>query len=187
MNKFLCIKHSLLLLLVPNIIMDIISLIITKTENSRLLGELLRQHYRVEVCHGILRLEDEFDLLIIDASVFRQYQNLVIARVEKEKPLFLPVLLLTTRQDVTMTTSNLWEMVNDIITIPVAKQELLARMENLLRSRRLSLELQKTYHNLLESRQQINQLEQELEEMNQIFRNQSENDQLILYLEQKYK
>jgi DNA-binding response OmpR family regulator len=149
--------------------MDIILLLMAKTENSRLLRELLAEYYRVEICENLIRLNEYFDLLIIDGLTFKQGQNLIQERINREKPLFLPVLLLTTRQDVTMSTAKLWEIVHDIVTIPIAKQELLARVENLLRSRRLSLELDKTYSNLLESREQIEKLEHELEQLNQMF------------------
>jgi hypothetical protein len=46
--------------------------------------------------------------------------NLILLLItNQEKPVFLPVLLLTTRQDAGMTTLKLWQIVNDLIIIPV--------------------------------------------------------------------
>src|SRR5205823_8003890 len=58
-----------------------------------------------------------------------------------EHPGFLPVLLVTRRRDVWTTIPNLWQLVDESVTTPVSKLELQARVEILLRARRISLEL----------------------------------------------
>lgn len=150
-------------------IMDIILLLIANKENRRLLTDLLGQKYQVKLCESLEELSGDFDLLVIDGLGLKQCQRELKERINREKPLFLPILFLTNRQDVKITTLNLWEIVNDLVVIPVTKSELQARVENLLRSRRLSLELQRTCYNLLQSEREVQQLQDELERLNQLF------------------
>jgi signal transduction histidine kinase len=56
-------------------------------------------------------------------------------------PGILPVLLLSSRSDLWTTTPSLWQMVDDTVSTPVSKMELQARVEILLRARRISLVL----------------------------------------------
>jgi signal transduction histidine kinase len=62
-------------------------------------------------------------------------------RRDAEQPGFLPVLLLTHRRDIWARVPNLWQLVDESILMPVAKVELQARVEILLRARRVSLDL----------------------------------------------
>jgi len=59
------------------------------------------------------------------------------SRREREQPGHLPVLLLTQHRDV-FSTENLWQLVDDVVTMPVSKNELQSRVEILLRFRRTS-------------------------------------------------
>jgi signal transduction histidine kinase len=63
-------------------------------------------------------------------------------RKEREQPVFLPVLLVTSRPDVKMITRQVWRSVDELIITPIERPELRARMEILLRARSLSLALQ---------------------------------------------
>jgi signal transduction histidine kinase len=53
----------------------------------------------------------------------------------------LPVLLLTSRQGVDLVTRHLWRTIDEVVLRPIEKVELQARVEILLRARRLSVEL----------------------------------------------
>jgi signal transduction histidine kinase len=59
-----------------------------------------------------------------------------------EEPLFLPVLLLTSRQGVDLVTRHLWRTIDEVVLRPIEKVELQARVEILLRARQLSVALQ---------------------------------------------
>lgn len=54
---------------------------------------------------------------------------------------YKPLLLITNKKDINMLTSNLWEIVDDIIVTPILKAELFARIEVLLRTHRYSKQI----------------------------------------------
>lgn len=149
--------------------MDIILLLIADEMNRRLLTSFLEKRYKIWSNDSPSVLDNYFDLCIVDGVTLSRYRQPLIERVQKEHPLFLPLLLLTHRQGVTRITANLWELVDDLLMIPIEKRELSARVETLLRSRRLSLELQRTQEQLCASQQQVQQLGDELERLNQLF------------------
>jgi signal transduction histidine kinase len=105
-----------------------------------MLNAWLSAHHSVgEHTNGTL--EEAFDLCIADAAMFSRYLDELQNRREQERPGHLPVLLLTPRHDAWNSTPNLWQVVDDVVTLPVAKFELQARVEILLRFRRRSHEL----------------------------------------------
>lgn len=83
----------------------------------------------------------DFDLCILDGLALDRVWQWVQARKEVDRPVFLPFLLLTSRQEVGIATRHLWQSVDELIISPIEKVELQARVEILLRSRNLSLQL----------------------------------------------
>jgi PAS domain S-box-containing protein len=129
--------------------MSRILLFLEQTENRRLLKEWLEIHYQVllgdaqvQAKDAIPLLDEPFDLCIVDGVALDHLWEWVQARKKVEQPVFLPFLLITPRSDVTMITRHLWQSVDELITKPIEKLELQARVEILLRSRHLSLKLQ---------------------------------------------
>ena len=129
--------------------MNRILIIIEQSENCRLLAEWLRIYYEVVVADSVVLsgkavplLDEQFDLCMIDAQALNRLWEWVEARKQKDKPVFLPFLLITQKSDVKLLTRHLWQTVDELITKPIEKLELHARVEMLLRSRGLSLELQ---------------------------------------------
>ncbi|MDF5719824.1 MAG: ATP-binding protein [Rhizonema sp. PD37] len=129
--------------------MNRILIIIEQSENRRLMAEWLRIHYEVVVADSVVQagkavplLDEQFDLCMIDGQALDRLWEWVQARKQKEKPVFLPFLLITQKSDVKLLTRHLWQTIDELITKPIEKLELHARVEMLLRSRRLSLELQ---------------------------------------------
>ncbi|MDF5727672.1 MAG: HAMP domain-containing sensor histidine kinase [Rhizonema sp. PD38] len=129
--------------------MNRILMIIEQSENRRLLAEWLRIYYEVVVADSVVQvgkavplLDEHFDLCMIDGQALDRLWEWVEARKQKEKPVFLPFLLITQKSDVKLLTRHLWQTIDELITKPLEKLELHARVEMLLRSRRLSLELQ---------------------------------------------
>jgi PAS domain S-box-containing protein len=136
--------------------MDRILLLLEHKENRRLLSEWLATHYEVyspdsdtgTIPYGNAKglqelplLNQSFDLCILCARKLDQHWKWVQARKEAEQPVFLPFLLITSRQDVGMVTRHLWQNIDDLINKPIEKVELQAQVEILLRSRQLSLQL----------------------------------------------
>ncbi|MGB3137624.1 MAG: histidine kinase dimerization/phospho-acceptor domain-containing protein [Nodosilinea sp.] len=87
-------------------------------------------------------MDEPFDLCILDGSALNHLWEWVQARKQVEQPVFLPILLINYRADVKLLTRHLWQTIDELISKPVEKLELQARVEMLLRSRRLSLQLQ---------------------------------------------
>ncbi len=83
------------------------------------------------------------DLIVVDGlSLHRHWERLVAERRAHE-PVQLPILLLTDRKDAGLTTRAVWQVVDDVLLRPVERLELAARVESLLRARRLSLRLRR--------------------------------------------
>ncbi len=104
--------------------------------NSRVLEELLARSHEVTR----VPLED-VDLAIIDGASAPAHADFLRARKHAEDPVFFPVLLVTTRQNASVFAGPLATLADEIVLTPVEKVELFARVEMLLRARRLSLEL----------------------------------------------
>ena len=159
--------------------MSRILLLLEHHENSRLLAEWLSTRYEVikpdEESEAAELLLQPFDLCIIGARTLNQLWQVVQDRRAAEQPVLLPVLLVTGRTDVGYVTRNLWQCIDELITQPIEKLELQARVEILLRSRQLSLQLQaanqqrdqqmvarqqaETYRDLAIEAQQVNHTE----------------------------
>ncbi|MCU0541299.1 MAG: ATP-binding protein [Oscillatoriaceae cyanobacterium Prado104] len=129
--------------------MNRILIIVEQSENCRLLAEWLGRYYEVVVAapavhagRAVPVLDEPFDLCILDGPALDRLWEWVQARKQADRPIFLPVLLITLRSDVKLLTRHLWQTIDELITKPIEKPELHARVEMLLRSRRLSLELQ---------------------------------------------
>jgi serine phosphatase RsbU (regulator of sigma subunit) len=107
-------------------------------ENRRLLREWLAQHYEVATPSGEGILP--FDLGIVDSAALDRVEHWVRRFKAAVHPIFLPFLLVTSRQDARIGSHHLWETIDELLTTPIEKEELHARVEILLRARRLSLE-----------------------------------------------
>jgi signal transduction histidine kinase len=118
-----------------------IVLIIESKENRRLLNSFLSSYHSVAEHQQGERFEEVFDLCVVDDSGLERFKAEIESRRDAEMPGFLPVLLLTRRSDVWSKVPDLWQLVDESIAMPVAKLELQARVEILLRARKISLDL----------------------------------------------
>ena len=121
--------------------MSRIVLAVDANRNRKLLYAFLSAYHSVAEHASGRPLDEPFDLCIVDGPSLRRFQNQLEARRDQEQPGILPVLLITGRRDVWARIPNLWQSVDDSITMPVSKLELQSRVEILLRARRISLEL----------------------------------------------
>jgi len=110
--------------------------------NLRVLEGWLERHYDVRAAEFDSALKDGFDLAIVDGLVLNRHLSEIEKIREREQPVFLPFLLTTPRQNVSGFAHHLGRTVDEIVVVPIDKLELQARIENLLRLRRLSLELE---------------------------------------------
>lgn len=120
--------------------MNRILLLLENKKNRDLLAAWLSMHYKV-VADAEHALEQPFDVCIVDGPTLDRVWQQVQARKEREQPVFLPFVLITQLRTVDMVTRYLWQTVDELICLPIEKVELQARVEVLLRARRLSLEL----------------------------------------------
>jgi sigma-B regulation protein RsbU (phosphoserine phosphatase) len=119
---------------------DRVLLLVEHKGNRRLVAELLSLDKQVIVGESADALNEPFDLCILDSLALAKLWQAIGARKQLERPTFLPTLLLTPRHDVGVGTRRLWESVDELIVSPIEKGELRARVEILLRARRLSRE-----------------------------------------------
>jgi serine phosphatase RsbU (regulator of sigma subunit) len=119
-----------------------ILLILDHEENRRLLAQWLEPHYRVLAGDAQALLADTFDLCILDAPALNRLWRQVEARKARERPLFLPFLVVISQRHGHLITGLRRQSVDELITSPVEKVELVVRLDNLLHIRQLSLELE---------------------------------------------
>jgi serine phosphatase RsbU (regulator of sigma subunit) len=117
-----------------------ILLLLDSKGNQRLLAELLEPNYDIVAGDTAAALSQPFDLCISDGVTLTRFHQAAIARKQAETDLFLPFLFLTSRHDIGVRTGRLWQSVDELIGVPIDKAELSARVEILLRARRLSLQ-----------------------------------------------
>lgn len=122
--------------------MSKILLFLDHQENRRLLAKMLSEHYEVLLPKVDKAINGVFDLCILDGPALHRLQKRVNGRRESESA-FLPFLLVTPRQNVRIIHQYLWKTVDELLISPIEKVELQARVEIGLRTRRLSLDLQK--------------------------------------------
>lgn len=125
--------------------MDRILILVKNKRDRGLLEEWLRKDHEILPPTTDEPLEQSFDLAIIDGPTLRMMAGEVRARREAEEPVLVPFLLLTYRRMGCKPTRQLGRLADDLLVRPIAQRELLARVANLLRLRRLSLELKKEH------------------------------------------
>jgi signal transduction histidine kinase len=118
-----------------------IILIVQGKENRQLLNAFLSAYHSVGEHLPGGPLDEPFDLCIIDGPNLGRHREELEARRDAEQPGILPVLLITPRREIWSKVPHLWQVVDESITTPVSTIELQARVEILLRARRVSLDL----------------------------------------------
>ena len=113
--------------------------------DRRLIEEALAPDYQIWPQETEHPLEQVFELAIVDGASLKRHRAKLRARRKHEEPVLLPFLLVTTRRKGSIPLRHLGGLVDDIIVRPIELEELCARLSNLLRMRRLSLELKKEH------------------------------------------
>ena len=94
--------------------------------------------------------EGRFDLVILDGPILEELWYDIRTLREEQPEVFMPFLLVTSRQNIGPDTTDIWRLIDEILVKPIEKVELHARVEILLRARRYSLLLQTRYYSLAE-------------------------------------
>jgi diguanylate cyclase (GGDEF)-like protein len=121
--------------------MDRVLLQVQRKKDRRRLEDWLGKSSQIILPNSEYPLEGQFDLVIIDGPSLKQLRSTVRARRHHEEPVFLPFLLLTVRRRGSMPSHHLGQVVDDLIIRPLNEKELQARVANLLRMRRWSIDL----------------------------------------------
>jgi len=146
-----------------------ILLLVEHQQNRQLLAEVLKARYRVLAPEadadfaaiGEQMLAQDFDLCFVDYTAIHYLRPEMLARRETAIPLFLPFVFLTTLQDVGLSTDHLEPIIDDVIHLPVEKNELRTKIRVMLRSRSYSLQLKSTQEQLnlaLAKEKELNQI-----------------------------
>ncbi|AFZ35637.1 histidine kinase [Stanieria cyanosphaera PCC 7437] len=133
--------------------MSKILLLLEHKENRRLLSIWLGKNYEVFSPNSdteLFQSSFSFDICILDGRALDKLNHWVLKTKKAQEPVFLPFLLMTSRQDVSILTRHLWKSIDELIISPIEKMELTARVEMLLQRRQLSLQLQLANQNLQE-------------------------------------
>ncbi|WP_158059682.1 two-component system sensor histidine kinase NtrB [Halorussus halophilus] len=120
---------------------DRILLLVDHDQNRRLLANWLAPTYTVLTPDPDREpLDSAFDLCLVDESSFTRNLEDLEARKSAANPRFLPYLLVTQTPSPARN-PEMWQYVDEVITSPVEKAILRARIDGLLERRRLSLDL----------------------------------------------
>ena len=108
-----------------------------------LLRDALPDNYQVIMAQQATPEEAfAFDLCILDEAVFTLHHEVILAWKKQVAPIFLPILLLCEAEQVRMLPPQLWDTIDDVISLPLAKAELLGRIRVLLQLRESSKTIQ---------------------------------------------
>src|SRR6185312_1905920 len=125
-------------------------LIQVKNRNDRhLLEDWLAPMYEIISAHTDELLDERFDLAVVDGPSLKQFQSKIRARRDAEEPVLLPFLLLAVSRANSTPTRHLGKLVDDLIMRPMDEREIRARVANLLRLHRLSMDLKKEQDRVL--------------------------------------
>ena len=127
--------------------MERLLLQVKKKKDRRKLEDWLGNTYQILLPDQEHPLEGEYDLVI--GPSLKRLRTKVWARRESEEPVVLPFLLLTVRRRGSMPSRHLGRLVDDVIVRPLNEKELQARVANLLRMRRWSLELKREHDRVM--------------------------------------
>ncbi len=129
--------------------MDQILILLRNKRDRRSVEEWLGKTYQLVPGEVEAPLEQPFDLAIIDGPTLKRLRTKIRARRKAGDPVLLPFLLVTVRRKGARPARHLGRLVDDLIVRPPDADELQARVANLLRLRRLSLERKKEHDTVI--------------------------------------
>ncbi|SHG22501.1 Histidine kinase-, DNA gyrase B-, and HSP90-like ATPase [Desulfacinum infernum DSM 9756] len=97
---------------------------------------------------GVQNLAAPVDLIVADGPGLAEARQAVLDRKAAEQPRLLPVLLIASKADLGLASSQLWKVVDELLFAPVRRLELQARLAVLLRARSLSVHMERRNQDL---------------------------------------
>lgn len=132
--------------------MEKILLLIQGASNRKLLSEFLKKEFEIIEGFSEELFEKPFDLAVFDVISLRKWKSHLQKKKQKEKPVYLPYLLIASQQEITFSEYYSDELIDEIVFAPVKKIELKMRVRSLLNTRKLSKELEEqTYKIIVET------------------------------------
>jgi diguanylate cyclase (GGDEF)-like protein len=125
--------------------MERVLLEVTNSRDRTLLEEWLAKDYQLLPPDPDDRIAQPFDLAILDGPALKRLRGKVRARRKAEESVLLPFLLITFRRKGNWPARHLGRFVDDLIVRPLDAVEVRSRVANLLRMRKLSLQLKKEH------------------------------------------
>lgn len=116
-----------------------IALLVGASGNRALLAKQLRRTWTLVEPHADGLKAGSFDLAIVDIEGLRRWKTRLLEEKQDAAPVFLPVVLLLSNQDLKARKKALWDTVDEFIVIPIQPRELTERIALLLRTRDLAL------------------------------------------------
>ncbi|HMF30517.1 MAG TPA: ATP-binding protein [Candidatus Lokiarchaeia archaeon] len=132
-----------------------ILLLVASKENEQLLLDFLSQQYEIFTADSDNALEKEFDLCLLDTINLDLYWDQIPPRKAREEKTFLPFLLISSRNDVKLSTRQMWKIISEIIFTPVEKMELYTRIEVLLQLRNVTKDLATSKKDIIKENQEL--------------------------------
>jgi two-component sensor histidine kinase len=123
--------------------MEKILILMGNHKNGEMIADLFSNGYEIKNLdkNDLSELDDDFSLLITDLSSWAQNHKKLKSRKEKENPIFLPYLLVTHINEIKQRKQDIWEIFDEVISIPITKSVLIARVSVLIQTRSLSLQV----------------------------------------------
>ena len=123
-------------------------LFVDRNRDRELLVDALSDRYAVEAADGAAALDEAFDCCVLDESGFDGVRDRIEERRERERPTFLPFVLLASGGTTAAAKRRAWDSVDDVIELPTSRQGLVSRIENLIERRATSRRLSETVEEL---------------------------------------
>jgi len=120
-------------------------------QNIILLKKFLKKDYQIEIFNDKEQLFSEAgDLIIIDEYYYQKFKDKLRKLKERKNPIFLPVILLSNSVRNEFYFESSADIFDDIFVLPIKKQIMKYRIDNLLKIRHLSLKSEYRYYELAE-------------------------------------
>lgn len=122
--------------------METILISMVNRQNSQMVGDLLGSEYRIIYDESELDInsKESLGLIIMDLPSWSPQREELKVKKEQEKPLFLPYLLVASSNDLKKV-QGVWDSFDEVISPPITKMKLLSRVQVLLQTRRLSVQV----------------------------------------------
>ena len=122
--------------------METILISMVNHKNSQMIGDLLGSDFRIIYDESELKedSDDILSLIIMDLPSWSLQREELKENKEKEQPLFLPYLLVASLNDLKKV-QGVWDSFDEVISPPITKMKLRSRVQVLLQTRRLSVQV----------------------------------------------